>query len=511
MYRAHVGSCTDCRRFDRVLREVYRGPDLPHAPDLTTQAGEFASILGRVDAERSRSWLDRVAAPVAVGGLVAAAAALALSLFAPGLLGEVNVGHSALADAIAHHAIDVDPAAEVETGVPGGLGHHAQSFGRVVAGDVDLDAGARSPKSAALLESFPVGTRVDALGPDSVQVALVGKMLASLEAGSRVRWETGSAELVELRLDRGMLAIRYDRRPADPILHIKTPTALVRVVGTVFTVEVAPAGQTFVSVLRGHVEVLDPTSHRLIAEVDAGYRFDVANSTYADVGRREVEMAIPVSNEFDFDAGEFVLADGRIPNSWVVPGLGDDPEQREVEKLFDPDAEAGTNRGDDKRIVSSRRRRAAKNTKDDEEDLMAMLVAEVERTKEFEVRRDLERCRSLYASAETRFRAASCLTRFTRRYANEPGAAEGYLMIGILRMDFAQDHQSASKYFEKFLARAPNHELAELAHYRLWLAATERGLISEALKNGKSYLERYPNGRYVGRILQRFPELKSAL
>lgn len=510
LYREHMGTCADCRRFDRVLREAYRVPEAPHAPDLATQAGEFASIMRLVESEKKRGWLDRIAAPVAVGGLATAAAALALSLLAPGVIGETLGGDTTLRDTVALNAVDAGPSVEVERGVAGGLGHHAQSFGRVVAGDVDLDAGPRSPKSPALLEAFPVGTRLDALGPDSVQVALVGKMLASLEAGSRLRWETGSSDLVELQLERGMLAIRYDRRPADPILHIKTPTALVRVVGTVFTVEVAPTGQTFVSVLRGHVEVLDPTSHRLIAEVDAGYRFDVANSTYDDVGRREVEMAIPVSNEFDFDAGEFVLADGRIPGSWVVPGLSDNPDAREVDQLPDGD-EAAT--GNPKRLaLQGRRRRAAtKSSQDDQEDLMAMLVAEVERTKEFEVRRDLERCRTLYASAETRFRAASCLTRFTRRYANEPGAAEGYLMIGILRMDFAQDHQSASKYFEKFLSRAPNHELAELAHYRLWLAATERGMISEALDKGGAYLERYPNGRYVGRILQRFPELKSAL
>ena len=312
-----------------------------------------------------------------------------------------------------------------------------------------------------------------------------------------------------------MLAIRYDRREADPILNVKTPTAIVRVVGTVFTVEVEPTGETYVSVLRGHVEVLDRQSHRLIAEVDAGYRFDVANATYGDLGRHEVELAIPVSNEFDFDAGEFVLADGSIPNSWVVPGLSNDPAGRQVAQLPDPGVsleelearEAASAR----KLALKSRRRARRGHEVEGENLWDMIEAEVERTKEFEVRRDLERCRTLYASAETRFRAASCLTQFTRRYANEPGAAEGFLMIGILRMDFAQDHQSASKYFEKFLKRAPNHELAELAHYRLWLAATERGMISQALDKGQNYLERYPNGRYVGRILQRFPELKSAI
>lgn len=508
MYRAHLGTCSDCRRFDRVLRDVYAGPSLPPAPDLAAQAREFSGILERVEESRGQGLLHRLAPGATVAGLTAVAAALALSLLSPGLMTRPGVDASRVVSSLAAAELDQTIDDEIEVG-EGGIEHHAQSFGRVVAGDVDLDAGNGAGRSAALLESFPVGTRIDALGPDSVQVALVGKMLASIEAGARLEWAQASPELVELRLDRGMLAIRYDRRPADPILHIKTPSAIVRVVGTVFTVEVTE-GKTYVSVLRGHVEVLDPTTHRLIGEVDAGYRYDVAGSTYGDVGRREVEIAIPVSNEFDFEAGEFVLADGRIPSSWVVPGLSDDPEQRRLEAL--PDLGDDEVAADPRRLsLNGRRRNGRKSSKDDGEDLMAMLVAEVERTKEAEVRRDLERCRTLYASAETRFRAASCLTRFTRRYADEPGAAEGYLMIGILRMDFAQDHQSASKYFEQFLARAPNHELAELAHYRLWLAATERGMISEALDNGKNYLERYPNGRFVGRILQRFPELKTEL
>jgi tetratricopeptide (TPR) repeat protein len=148
---------------------------------------------------------------------------------------------------------------------------------------------------------------------------------------------------------------------------------------------------------------------------------------------------------------------------------------------------------------------------DDGAGLLDLIAAEVEQSRKSEVAAALEACRSLYASPETRFRAAACLTKFQSEFGDEPGAEEGLLLIGILRMDFAQDHQAAIRYFERFLKRSPEGPLAELAHYRIFLAATERGIVSDALRKGREYLERYPEGRYVGRVIQRFPELKRAL
>ncbi|MFY0537388.1 tetratricopeptide repeat protein [Nannocystis pusilla] len=89
--------------------------------------------------------------------------------------------------------------------------------------------------------------------------------------------------------------------------------------------------------------------------------------------------------------------------------------------------------------------------------------------------------------------------------------AEGHLLIGILRMDFANDYPAAKQAFEKFLARAPDHADVELARYRLWLASTENGDIHEAIEHGRDYLRRHPDGKYAGKILQRFPQLVSEL
>jgi hypothetical protein len=150
-------------------------------------------------------------------------------------------------------------------------------------------------------------------------------------------------------------------------------------------------------------------------------------------------------------------------------------------------------------------------TPDEGIDLMSDLVAQAERERRVNMHRSLEKCRGLYSVSETRFSAASCLEQFMRKYGDDPDAVEGLLLIGMLRMDFAQDYQAATLRFEEFLRRAPEHPRAELAMYKLTLAAIESGQIQRALGRGEAYLQRYPNGRYVGHILQRFPELRDSI
>jgi outer membrane protein assembly factor BamD (BamD/ComL family) len=98
-----------------------------------------------------------------------------------------------------------------------------------------------------------------------------------------------------------------------------------------------------------------------------------------------------------------------------------------------------------------------------------------------------------------------------RDFGDEPEAVEGLLMLGTLRMDFGHDYQSATRNFEEFLRRAPNHPKAELARYKLVLAAIEAGYIDRAIQRSRAYLHQHPDGQFVGRVLQRFPELKSEL
>src|SRR5690606_11035997 len=128
---------------------------------------------------------------------------------------------------------------------------------------------------------------------------LIGKMVANFTPTSDVEWLSASPSLVELQVNRGIASFRYDRDPSDPILQIRTPSALVRVVGTVFTVQVDEDKDTVVSVLRGQVDVLDPATNRTMAEVESGYRYDVAKATFDDVGKLEIQAALPLSIEVD--------------------------------------------------------------------------------------------------------------------------------------------------------------------------------------------------------------------
>ncbi len=506
MYREHHGACGDCRRFHRVLRATYAGPALPGSSPPAHQTREFAGILRKMEEERPRPWYQRVAAPAGIVGLSATAAALAVSLLSPtswtASEGSVDDPHDRTTQTARGES-----ALEREHEDEGGIEHHAQSFGRVVAGN-----GLLTNEHANLIttDTFPTGTRFSVVGPDSLQIGLVGKILANIQPGSRGHWDTASPGLIELTLERGLIAMRYERREADPILHVRTPTALVRVTGTVFTVAVDGRGDTIVSVLRGEVEVLEPKTGRMLAEVEAGYRFDVASSSYGDVSREEVAAALPLSVEFTSDGT--LLAGGQIPESWVVPGLVASGELRRLDQVINPlpASESELSLESDappRRPSNLRRRRSA----DEGDDLLETLIEETRRAREAKLTEELQRCRQLYASADTRFRAASCLTTFMREYGDEPGAVEGLLLIGILRMDFAHDYQTANLYFEEFLRRAPNHEKAELATYKRWLASTESGKIPEAIERGSAYLKQHPDGRYVGRILSRFPELKDEL
>jgi ferric-dicitrate binding protein FerR (iron transport regulator) len=462
---------------------------------------EFTAILRKVRASAPVPWYRQNISLFGVAGL---AAVVALMFVAPSRGPAERVSAGEAPQRIAR-TTESPPAQVDEPERQSGLDHHAQAdYGRVVAGNSFVAEGERPVAT----DTFPVGTRFEVFPGSSMQVGLVGKILANFGSGSEVHWTRAEPGLVELDLRRGMIAVRYERLPADPILKVRTPSAIVRVVGTVFTVEVDDHGDTAVAVLRGEVEVLDLNTHELLAEVSAGYRFDVARSTYADVGRPEVGLAMPLS---DGDvAGELALADGTIPPSWVVPGLPDMPGLRRIEHMVMRAPAADHRPRLERPITGFAHKRGREVHGDDGQVLIDKLVRDTRASRRDQLMASLAHCQGLYESAETRYLSARCLTQFMSEHGDED-IAEGHLLIGILRMDFANDYPAAKQAFEKFLARAPDHADAELARYRLWLASTENGDIQEAIGHGRDYLRRYPDGKYAGKILQRFPQLVSEL
>jgi ferric-dicitrate binding protein FerR (iron transport regulator) len=530
LYCAHLACCVDCQRYHHRLEAMYRRTRKLAPLDSFARDREFAAILAR-SREPARS-ARRGVASLSVGVLAFAAAILAFALIVPGFgarlfrppaVAELDLRHS---DAPIHYDA-------VHIPMHRGLGHQAQGFARVIGvslgNDPELHDADGRPTTG---DSLTVGTRIST-GEAAVQVAFVGRMIANFQPHTVARWNSATATLVELGLVSGMLAIRYDRRPGDPILQVRTPTALVRVLGTVFTVAVDAGGGTTVAVLRGKVEVLDPENGRSLAEVEAGFRYDVAGSSYRDVGRREVAAALPVSEHGELQVsisedGELIIEErsavlGQIPATWTVPGLSDDPAQRTLDRVLDPDPLHGPSGPEGELDPAPSRpgapsQRAAgrvePNVNDDGKAATLELIDRQlrrERERKGVVEGRLERCRALQSEPETRFRAARCLGDFMKEFGDQPEAVEGLLLLGTLRMDFAHDYQSAARNFEEFLRRAPRHPKAELARYMLMLAAIEAGYIDDALQRGRTYLRHYPDGQYVGRILQRFPELKSEI
>ncbi|PRQ02612.1 FecR domain-containing protein [Enhygromyxa salina] len=552
LYHTHLACCRDCQRYHHRLEAIYRRPRPVTPLDTFAREREFGAILERAKSHGERHGraraLRRASTTVGVGGLTIAAVILALALVVPSFGARLfqppavaqlelrsDTGYTSYGDGIR---------------IPVGhsLSHQAQKFARVIGWESGWDA-AREPGGRVELtdaegrpttgDSLTVGTRI-ATRDTAVQVAFVGRLIANFQPHTIARWNSASPSLVEFGLLSGTLAVRYDRRPGDPILQVRTPHAVVRVVGTVFTVTVED-GRTSVSVLRGKVVVVDPSNGRPLGEVEAGFRFDVGDSSYRDVGRQEVAAALPLSELGELlvtisDAGEMRVQPpprelGQIPRAWTVPGLSNDPSQRILDRVLDPDAPTASTAptaptallgGEVAPATGRAAARAAHRAEparhapadDNGEAATRKLINKQirrERDRKSMVEARLERCRVLQAEPETRFRAARCLGDFMSELGDQPEAVEGLLLLGTLRMDFAHDYQSATRNFEEFLRRAPQHPKAELARYKLVLAAIEAGYIPHALQRGLAYLRHYPDGQYVGRILQRFPELKSEI
>jgi len=514
-FRAHLRGCGDCRRMHALMEAVYRGPD-PAASGVGIIRGdrEFAAILRRVPNERPQPWPQRILHTSGVVALATTAVALAVTLL-------VGPGGEHPLEPLPHRGITASlgsslPAQEhagdeVGDGEPGVAPHQAQvDYGRVIAGRGFLSTPGDGPP--VLTDTFTVGTRFATEPGQSLQVGLLGRILANFEPGTDIEWTQASPAALDLTLVRGLIAVRYERQPDDPVLNIHTPSALVRVVGTVFTVEVDAEGDTTVAVLRGNVEVLNPEDQALIGEVHAGYRFNPERSTYTDVGRHEVRVAMPLSNEGPGDGDILTSADGTIPANWVVPGLPPAGPLRRIENILNPapllePRERPPVARSDRRYTSL----LAAAKADDGQDLIDKLVRDTQETRREEGRAALEHCKSLYQSPQSRYLSARCLTRFMAAHGDDDDLVEGHLLIGILRMDYASDYAAAKLAFERFLERAPSHPEAELVRYRLWLASIEQGDIPGAVERGREYLRRYPNGKYAGKVLQRFPKLVSEL
>ena len=124
----------------------------------------------------------------------------------------------------------------------------------------------RSSGSGSPVEPFKKGNCLPGNGftvPEGVELELRLKMLAPRSGatltltgpGELTLDETTTVQNFDGRLDSGLLTVRVSRRDPwrEPFL-IRTPEAMVRVVGTTFVVDATRKGETRLDVFRGEVE-----------------------------------------------------------------------------------------------------------------------------------------------------------------------------------------------------------------------------------------------------------------
>jgi tetratricopeptide (TPR) repeat protein len=157
-------------------------------------------------------------------------------------------------------------------------------------------------------DRFPVtsGTRVALDEGSSVAFRLGDTARVALSGESEWRVERSTETLVEMVLERGRLAVDFDGR-SGRMLDVRTPGSLVRVRGTLFTVEVAPDSATRIGVLDGHVEVVPLGRAGSTVELSAGDLVGIPGGRILPLGDAQRALAA----EIDV-AGDTLASRGRL-------------------------------------------------------------------------------------------------------------------------------------------------------------------------------------------------------
>ena len=144
------------------------------------------------------------------------------------------------------------------------------------------------------------GARLSFRVLDAASIAIVGDTLWRVDSVT----ETA----IEATLERGKIAIEFDGTRGRG-LDIRTPDSLVRVRGTLFTIEVTPGGGTAVSVLEGRVEVVPLRRGSPLVEVSAGEAVSIPGD-----GRTHAmdDAQKALASEVDALEDSFVAADGQL-------------------------------------------------------------------------------------------------------------------------------------------------------------------------------------------------------
>lgn len=126
------------------------------------------------------------------------------------------------------------------------------------------DAPPSAPLATKILlpEDMPVpkqdGGRIPLVADDAPLLAETGDGRLGLSPDTRLFVERADTERIDLRLERGRVAVSLPQRPNQPRMSVRVGRLQVRVTGTVFLVEKTHRGRITVAVTKGAVRVVDP-------------------------------------------------------------------------------------------------------------------------------------------------------------------------------------------------------------------------------------------------------------
>ncbi|MDJ0763997.1 MAG: FecR domain-containing protein [Myxococcota bacterium] len=240
----HLKRCPACREIARHFELIEAGANEISYLDKSQKQAIYNRLIPVVNEKTNRSQIR----PVARRAPTRWSLGLAL-----GAAGAVAV----LAGMLVFPRVMTEPATQPSDGANT---TESMALPRVVyKGLIDRHEGTVHVNSDATLGKghFKVatGTRVS-VSKDARFSFRIGS-IARVAMFGETQWEITSATdtYVAMNLEAGRVAVDFDGA-LGKVMEIKTPDTLVRVKGTVFTVEVQPQGKTRVGVLEGRVEVV---------------------------------------------------------------------------------------------------------------------------------------------------------------------------------------------------------------------------------------------------------------
>lgn len=465
----------------------------------------------------------------------------------------LNFGLAAGAAVIAAVIIGVvkfggEPAAPLEAPAPVVA---AMSADVELVGSLDRSEGTVLVDSVAATDfegGFKVrrGTEIAVEDGSTINFRIGNEARVALVGNTRWRISAATETLIEMELDMGRMAVEFDGTRGR-MMDIRTPDSIVRVRGTVFTVEVVPTGGTHVSVIEGRVDVIslgtpgqmiELSEEEMIAMPGDGIidePGDEQRALAAEVNALDETFVASAGRLVHFDGNPErarVEVDGRFigytplavrlwegPLSYRLSAPGMEPmegtlvnEQIGEEVGFQlapaPYPEVPAEIAEASRAKSAQpkttprvrwglvERAHAAMTAGDIPFAVDLLERLAEKTSGDRLVSALSLLAECYSSMGRYGEAAETYDRVASLVPGTKVAQNARYEIGRLAMDRLGDYGRARAAFTAYLASAKDGELKESAYYSLCKVNGRDGAHQEALHCFNEFLRTYPGGYY---------------